>query len=163
MSAFGRPDRSYELLDAGDLERLGEIARRDRNARFAHKPRWAVYADRILCVALCQGAALHYVTGETGVKDLDVWTFYATSPEGPFPPRWRTVANFGPSKFGRRRVDLIGRSLPVAPTEDPVKAVRHYLRNGVKDSTPWCLAQKAVVLIDPPEQRGQVIWPEGIQ
>jgi hypothetical protein len=36
-----------------------------------------VLEDSLVCVALCQGAALHFVDGENGVKDFDVWTFYA--------------------------------------------------------------------------------------
>jgi hypothetical protein len=44
---------------------LSVIAAEDRESRFARRPRWAVYRDRILCVALCQGAALHYVDGRS--------------------------------------------------------------------------------------------------
>jgi hypothetical protein len=47
-------------------------------------PAGAVYDKRVIAVALCQGAALHYVDGKTGVKDFDVFTFYAAHPEGPF-------------------------------------------------------------------------------
>src|SRR4051794_34118081 len=117
-------ERSYERVTSRHLTRLARIAASDRAARFARKPRWQVYENRIICVALCQGAALHYVDGKNGVKDFDVWTFYAEHIEGPFPYRWTTTADFGESRFGRResepdgrqykgrRVDLIGRSLP---------------------------------------------------
>jgi hypothetical protein len=33
------------------------------------------YAGRLLCRALCQGAALHYVNEKNGVKDFDIWSF----------------------------------------------------------------------------------------
>ena len=36
---------------------------------------------------LCQGAALHYVNGRNGVKDFDVWSFYAQYNDWPFPAR----------------------------------------------------------------------------
>ena len=98
-----------------------------------------------------------------------MWTFYAHDPEGPFPPRWRTTADFGPSRIGRysgdpatfagRRVDLIGRSLPAAPGANPVAALRRYLRSG-RTATARALAAKAVVLIDPGHLRGTVVWPE---
>ena len=43
---------------------------------------------QIIAVALCQGAALHYVNGSNGIKDLDVWTFYAERPALiQYPPR----------------------------------------------------------------------------
>jgi hypothetical protein len=162
------PGRSYEPLTVRDLARLAEIARADREARFGRRPRWAVYRDRVLCVALCQGAARHYVDGATGIKDIDVWTFYAEHPDGPFPPRWMTKVDLGPSRFGRwpgdpprftgRRVDLAARSLPVRSGADPIRAVREYLRGG-RTETARALAEKAVVVLDPPELRGEVIWP----
>jgi hypothetical protein len=34
-----------------------------------------------------QGAALHYVNGQNGIKDFDVWSFYAQYDDWPFPPR----------------------------------------------------------------------------
>lgn len=107
----------------------------------------------MLLVALCQGAALHYLDGLNGFKDLDVWTFYARHPEGAFPPRWRVMAYFGRRRwavtrddtgFLGRHVDLIGRSLDVAPGTDPVRAVRSYLRAG-RTASARALAAKAVV------------------
>ncbi len=47
------------------------------------------YAGRLVCRALCQGAALHYLDGTNGVKDFDVWSFYAERGDGPFPYGWR--------------------------------------------------------------------------
>lgn len=76
--------RSYERITLNDLARLAQIARRDREDRFTRRPRWRPYADRVLCVALCQGAALHYVDGRNGVKDLDVYAFYARFPTCPW-------------------------------------------------------------------------------
>jgi hypothetical protein len=161
-------ERSREKLTLRDLGRLAEIAKDDRDARFARRPRWKPYADRVLCVALCQGAALHYVDGRNGIKDFDVYTFYAEHPTGPFPFRWRTEVDFGPSRFGRysadpdrfrgRRVDLIGRSLNFPLDVDPVEAVRHYLSAG-RTETARQLAMKAVVLLAPEELRGEIIWP----
>lgn len=55
-----------------DLNRLAEIARLDQEDFFARKPRYRVLRQESVCVALCQGAALHFVDGENGVKDFDV-------------------------------------------------------------------------------------------
>ena len=170
VSSSGLTDeaRSYERISLDDLARLAQIARDDREDRVTRRPRWRPYADRVLCVALCQGAALHYVDGRNGVKDFDVYAFYAEHPTGTFPYRWRTEADFGPSRFGQhpddpdsfhgRRVDLIGRSLDVLPDADPITAVRHYLAAGHTE-TARQLARKAVVLLEPGPLRGQVIWP----
>ncbi len=56
------------------LHRLAQIAEADREGLFSRKPHLAGYRDRILLTALCQGAALHYVNGTDGVKDLDLYT-----------------------------------------------------------------------------------------
>lgn len=160
--------RSLERIGRSDLAKLAAIAAADRADKFARNPHWRPYENRILCVALCQGAALHYVDGVNGVKDFDVYTFYAEHPIGPYPARWPiSNVDFGPSKFGRnpedddsyegRRVDLLGRSLKVRTNADPSKAVRAYLERP-RSKTPRCLAKKAVVLIDPEPLRGEVIW-----
>jgi hypothetical protein len=131
-------ERSYQLITVSDLARLAELAAADRADRFARRPRWQPYADRLLCTALCQGAAKHYVDRQNGVKDFDVYSFYAEDTSlGRFPPRWHTTADFGPSRFGRhpddnasytgRRIDFIGRSLKVSPDVDPVEALIGYL------------------------------------
>lgn len=163
----GVTERSHAPLTIEHLARLADIARADREDRFARRLRWGVYRDRVLLVALCQGAALHFLDGRNGVKDLDVWTFYASHPEGDFPPRWRIMADFGPSPLGRhpddigyvgRHVDLIGRSLDVPTGADPVRAVRSYLRAG-RSTSARLLAGMAVVAVDPPELRGSQVWP----
>ncbi|MGH3295201.1 MAG: hypothetical protein ACRDP7_25730 [Trebonia sp.] len=126
------------------------------------------YAGRLLCRALCQGAALHFLDGKNGVKDFDVWSFYAALDDGPFPYRWRGTADFGPSKFDRypgdppsysgRRVDLLGRSLPVTLDADPAAVLRDYL-SAAHTATAKALAAKAVILISPDQSVGQCVWP----
>ena len=66
MTSERDPDRSYERIEDADLERLGMLARNDREKFFAHNPRWRVYATRIVCVALCQGAVPHHVSEHDG-------------------------------------------------------------------------------------------------
>jgi hypothetical protein len=121
---------------------------------------------------LCQGAALHYLDGRNGVKDFDVWSFYAARSDGPFPYRWHGTADFGPSRFGRhpddppsyrgRRVDLLGRSLPVPPGADPVAALVDYL-SAARTISARALAGKAVILLTRITREhavGEVIWPQ---
>ncbi|HZF57984.1 MAG TPA: hypothetical protein VEZ19_05865, partial [Rubrobacter sp.] len=121
--------RSYERISLEDLRRLAGIARLDREDLFARRPRYGVLEDCLVCVALCQGAALHFVDGENGVKDFDVWTFYAARPDHPvFPWRRRVARMFGDPRFGLppdkpgfldRRVDLLGRSIEVGTEGTP--------------------------------------------
>src|ERR1700730_11262790 len=96
------PDRSLERIELTDLLRLAALAADAEAELFRRNPQGSGrYAGRLLGRALCQGAALHYVNGSNGVKDFDVWSFYAQYDDWPFPPRWRGMRDFGPSKFGR--------------------------------------------------------------
>lgn len=111
---------------------------------------------------------MHYVNKRNGVKDFDVWSFYAQYDDWPFPARWRGTRDFGPSKFGRypadlprysgRRVDLLSRSLPGEPGADPADILRCYLAARRTDSAK-ALAAKAVVLIHPENRVGEIVWP----
>src|SRR3954470_21519836 len=116
--------RCHGLIAFGDLQRLFELAKQDREEFFARKPEWArYYADRILGTALCQGAAWHYVRGDIGINDFDVYTFYAANPERTWYAKRIARLDFGSPKFGLsevsgrgyvgRRVDLLGRALNV--------------------------------------------------
>jgi hypothetical protein len=127
-----------------DLRWLGVLAARDRESLFRRMPEIArLYSRGAFAVALCQGAALHFINGKNGIKDFDVWTFYWAKRERPFPYRRRGVADFGDSKFGTtddkplfvgRRVDFMGRSLHSLSFTDPVAVLRHYLRFPIRQT-----------------------------
>jgi hypothetical protein len=110
---------------------------------------------------------LHFVDGRNGVKDFDVWTFYAATDGPAFPPRRIVSRDFGFPKFGRspdrpdfigRRVDLLGRSIDAELGDDPIDAVRRYLSAGTTASA-RCLREKAVVMLEPEKYRGRIAWP----
>lgn len=162
-------ERSYEKISRNDLKRLLRIANEDRRDFFARHPKWKkLYSKRILCITLCQGAAQHFFDNKNGVKDFDVWTFYAECPGQPFPYRRMGHRDFGKSKFGvhpldigkfeGRCVDLLGRSIKSPPEADPVKAVHNYLKNGNTKSA-LEIAKKAIVLLWPSDSLGEIIWP----
>ena len=50
---YDSSDRSQEPITQADLARLAEIARTDRERMFVRNPRWALYRDHLLAVALC--------------------------------------------------------------------------------------------------------------
>ena len=107
---------------------------------------------------------------KNGVKDLDVYSFYAEDPNVPWPYRRHGVADFGESEFGYhpdkrnefvgRHVDLLARTLPVGQDADPVEAVRTWLARS-NNPTPRRLRQKAVVGLYPARYRGNVFWEPG--
>jgi hypothetical protein len=161
-------DRSLAAITPDDLSRLAQIAREDRESFFARYSKYSVLADRLIAVALCQGAALHLLDGQTGVKDFDVWTFYAAHPKVTYPARRRATRDFGDPKFGRtpgredfvgRQVDLLGRSLNTDVGTDPVAALRVYLEQKPTSAARY-LAQKAAVIIEPAALLGTVAWPK---
>ena len=170
MGGAGDGGRSCERITPEDLDRLARISRLDREDFFARKPRYGVLEEGLVCVALLQGAALHFVDGENGVKDFDVWTFYAARPGHPaFPWRRRVARDFGDPRFGRtpstagflgRRVDLLGRSIEVGEEGDPAAVLAGYLSAG-RTASARALARKAAVLLEPPDRRGTVAWPPG--
>lgn len=161
--------RSYEKITCNDLRRLARLAENDRHDLFRRRPETGrLYSNKLFAVALCQGGALHYLDGQNGVKDLDVWSFYEEDTDRPFPYRRRAEVDFGDPKFGTtdgfsnftgRKVDLIGRSLHNVDWLNPVETLRLYLRNGRTESAKK-LAEKAVILIEPAELFGTVVWPE---
>lgn len=165
-----RADRSYLPITEVELNQLALIAKQDRVDFFGRYRRWErLYSDRMICVALCQGAALHYLDNQNGIKDWVAWTFYRINPEAQFPYRRIGRVAFGDPRFGRspgrsqylgRRIDLIGRSIYANTDEDPVTAVRRYVKEG-RTKSARLLAEKAVILIDPTPRRGEILWPIG--
>jgi hypothetical protein len=161
-------ERSYDTITDDDLRRLGALAAADRNSLFLRRRATGeLYTDRLRAVALCQGAALHWLDGRNGVKDFDVWSFYIEHPDRPYPYRRNGTADFGDPKFGTspgwehfvgRRVDLIGRSLPFDSDADIARQLHRYLRQE-KTSTARHLAAKAMVLIEPAGRLGEIVWP----
>ena len=57
-----------------------------------------------------------------------------------------------------RRIALRGRSLDCKAGDDPIEVLQRYLRSGETPSARE-LRDKAVVLIDPEQFLGYVVWP----
>jgi hypothetical protein len=145
---------------------LAKLTLDDLEDFFARRPETGtLYRDRLLALCLRQGAAEHYASGAHGVKDFDVWGFFRAHRRRQFPPRRVGHADFGPSRFGRhpddsgyegRRVDIIGRGIPLGRNEDGIAAIRRYLNQGYTRSA-RLLAQRPVVIIHPAQRTGEVI------
>jgi hypothetical protein len=166
MSKVGSEGRSFASITINDLKRLSEIASQDRKGFFRADPQWAkLYERQVICVALCQGAALHYIDGTTGINDFDVYTFYEKNSLKDLYAKRIKSYDFGNPKFGKsidkpnfigRRVDCLFRSIDKYAKENAKNAIRRYLEEG-KTETARLLSAKAVVFLKP--DCGRIIWP----
>lgn len=146
------------LITKRDLKALGYIALHDiselqsRTGKDYGKP---------LLVALCQGAALHFLDGTSRVSDLDVWVFFSgNAANDKFPHRRRRRVDFGNAHSGdlrNRPVDLLGRSIPHKSGESAIDSVRKWLRG--RNPSPQMLRRKACIAIWPETLLGYVVWP----
>ena len=165
MSKVDSGGRSYRAIEITDLKRLLLIAQKDQIEFFEKHTEWAkLYSVRKICIALCQGAALHYIDGSTGINDFDVYTFYRKHPARNLYPKRIKSYDFGDPKFGQsqdkpgfvgRRVDCLVRSIDASEGEDVEISIQRYLRDGKTESA-RLLAAKAVILLKP--NCGKVIW-----
>lgn len=161
-------ERSYLEIRKEDLSRLARVAEDAFRGLFERRPKLgAIYSKKRFALVLAQGAALHYVDGTTGIKDFDVWGFFDAQPERQFPPRWLYSVDFGDPRFGTspdkpnyigRRVDVLGRSIQRS-SDDIVEALRSYLRQP-RTKSAWLLSRKAMVIIEPNDLLGKIVWPE---
>jgi hypothetical protein len=167
MSNVGSQGRSYRAIGLDDLRKLVLIAREDQTSFFRNYPGWArLYSHRLVCIALCQGAALHYLDNRTGINDFDVYTFYKRHPAKSWYSKGIKSYDFGDAKFGQsldhpnfigRRVDCLARSIEVHAKEHAATSLQRYLEDG-KTETARLLATKAVIVLEP--NCGTVVWPK---
>lgn len=162
--------RSQKKITKSDLKKLLSLARSDVDDFFGRKAEYRkLYRGREVLVALCQGAALHYVDGVNGIKDFDVWFFYPRFAKQ-LPFRRRGKVDFGPSKFGRisqdvgyagRRIDVLMRSDFSFNKCTATEGLRKYL-SSAKTATSKHLARKAVVGLYPNSVFGKVLWQNSL-
>src|SRR6266498_132258 len=154
------PEDLKELFE-GSIAKLAEYFITGKGTKWTHL--YTMHAP--LCIALCQGAAMHYYDGRNGIKDFDVWFFY------PFNQKhlpYRTVWSwdYQNPKFGRhpemkgykgRKVDVIVRSVKEYNCSDPIGTIINYLSEKQSASARE-LSAKAVVVLSPKEYLGKIIW-----
>ena len=95
------------------------------------------------------GASSQGLTMERGLGCFDAYLRVLRS----------AIGNFGDDPWHKvamgRRIDLLWRTIDGKPS-DPVAAVQNWLLES--SASALHLAEKAVVLIEPPELLGQTIW-----
>lgn len=169
MAGIKITERSYAHLTRGDLQALHDGSSKRLHEYFVtgEGKKWTKLYDikRPLAVALCQGAAMHYVDGTNGVKDFDVWFFYPFKRKHlPYRAIWTwdyTNPRFGrhPSMpdFQGRRVDVLVRSINCPKGGNPIKIICEHLESG-QTASAKALRKKAVVMLYPRRFLGRVIW-----
>ncbi len=152
-------DRLYRLLAKEDLDFLLVMGLQEHERFFHRNPRLRdAYHDNLIAICLCQGAALHYLDPRVGVKDFDVWHFYAENERVPFPYRAHCRVEDG---YLGKPVDFLKRAIPWRIVDlnrgNPNEIVRTYLleRNS---GTKRRLLQKAVLGLFPERIFGAVLW-----
>jgi hypothetical protein len=145
----------------GELRALSALAITEEARFFNDNPHLiAPYRDRLVAVALCQGAALQFLGCGYGVNDFDLHYFYAQNPDKPRLTRsWvRRSADVG--AFPNVPVDFLRTVIPTRlhrSDGNAVELIQAFLRKG-PTSNARHLQRKAVVGLLPAALFGVVIW-----
>lgn len=166
-------ERSYKRITIEDLKKLEDLALKERTEFFDRHPRYRkAYENSLIAIALCQGAASHFVDGKTGVKDFDIWYFYIQNSDVTYPYRALKSVDSNLSEFGvhpddvekryrGRRGHLMGRTIDISIVKrnngDAMNCIIEYLEAG-RTTTARELAKKSVVGLWPDAILGRVIW-----
>jgi hypothetical protein len=159
-------ERSQAPLTDDHLAHLATFVTRAHQEMTERRPE---LGDTLVAGVLAQGAAAHRLdpSAGVGVKDLDVWLFYARR-DGVRPVNPRALAavyDFGasalgrhpedPARFAGRRVDVLTRTID-ADGMDPADAVRTWLAG--RNPSPQRLRERPVILLWPVARCCEVVW-----
>jgi hypothetical protein len=152
---FQRPVGKAELRSLVALASEEERAFFERNSRLI-----PLYRDRLIAIALCQGAALQYLSCGYGVKDFDVHFFYRQNPDKLRLSRAVKRVHAHVGAFKNIPVDFIRTVVPSTEltTEQSIKdRIQSFLRKRPTANSVH-LSKKAVVGLLPSELFGKVLW-----
>lgn len=155
--------RIQKPVGQDEIEALVRLSTEEERAFFVRNPHLVeFYGDRLILVALCQGAALQFLGRGNGVKDFDVHFFYAKNPDRPRVRSHSRLPSADVGSFSGVAVDFLRAIVPEAqPPERPEEAVdtvREYLTAG-RTVRARKLVKKAVIGLMPKEILGKKIWP----
>lgn len=143
-----------------ELRALASLASLEEARFFQRNPHLiAPYRNRLVAVALCQGAALQYLGRGYGVADFDVHLFYDQNPAKPRLSRTVKSTHTTVGSFQDVRVDFVRTVIPkLSATSIPTERIRHFLTSRPTPNAAK-LATKAVVGLLPEHLFGVAIWP----
>lgn len=116
-----------------ELWRLADLACEEEKAFFRRNPHLLEpYRNRLIAIALCQGAALQYIERGYGVKDFDIHFFYSQNPLKPRLSRavkriHNSVGNFQEVPVAFIRTVVPNTKIPQMP-RDAVQILQSFLR-----------------------------------
>lgn len=152
-------NRIYTKLDLNDLKALQKLALEEHEEFFKRNRHLKdAYYDSLVGIALCQGAASHYINSSVGIKDFDIWHFYAENKDIGFPYRAHKSIENG---YKNRSIDFLKRAINQKLCENysnnPKQSIMEYLfeRNTI---TKRILLKKAIIGLFPKEIFGEVMW-----
>jgi hypothetical protein len=127
-------------------------------------PNWSTYRDRLIAVALCQGAALQFSGHGHGVKDFDLHFFYLENPAKPRLSRAVKRIHTTIGAFPDIQVDFIRTIVPYDPVREQMEGaeqVRGFLGDRPSQNA-FHLAKQPVIGLIPDDLFSVIIWrPEG--
>ena len=145
-----------------ELRCLAKHARMEEKAFFARNPCLVEpYQQRLILVALCQGAALQFLGCGYGVKDFDIHFFYAQNQDKLRLSRAVKPYKANVGDFSNAQIDYIRTVVPNAQPhlkpDSAIQTVQKFLRRK-PTSNAYHLSQKAVIGLYPDEVFGKQIW-----
>ena len=152
-------------VTSNELSSLAKLAGAEEKAFFVRNPHLVEpYRQRLILVALCQGAAFWYLGRGCGVKDFDVHFFYAQNPNKRRLSRSVKREYEYIASFPEIPIDFIRTVVPGAqPNLEPeaaIQTVREFLRSKPTRNAHH-LSQKAVIGLYPNEVFAKQVWPIG--
>jgi hypothetical protein len=151
-----------QQVTLAELRDLATLAQREESDFFARNPHLSeLYRNRLIAVALCQGAALQFVGRGYGVADFDVHFFYNQNPSKPRLSRAvkRLTADVG--NFEHAPIDFVRTVVPSllcgSHDNDAQTLLRGFLQQKPTANAAH-LSKKAVVGLIPEALFGRIIW-----
>lgn len=136
-----KDERTYEILNSKDLERLRDIVLKEQEDFFKRNPKFTGYRNRLIGICLCQGAAAHYIDKQAGIQDFDIWFFYKAEKDNLMWVRKRRSIK---TAYLNKRIDFLKRAIPeeLCNLENAGEIIKNYLLVS-KQKTPKFLLEKA--------------------
>lgn len=153
------PERIYDSISERDLLALKDFGIREHEEFFKRNSYLKKDFYRSLAgICLCQGAALHYLNQKTGIKDFDVWHFYANNENVTL--RCRRPKRIKNAYMGRD-IDFLKRAIPknifaLFPNNLEKIIMSFLLERNTKSKN--LLLKKAVIGLYPNNIFAKILW-----
>lgn len=151
--------RLYDRLTKNDLEQLAARALAEQKDFFRRNACLQnAYGNSLIGIALCQGAASHYLNPKVGINDFDIWFFYRESKKTRFNcRRVKSIKN----GYKGIKIDFLKKAIPEVlcgeSVKNPDRCILKYLQSR-HTTTSRFLLQKAIIGLYPRKMFNKIIW-----